>query len=142
VILRLEVFKEEKVKAMELTGAVAYADRFCAVSSSKPTIQVLSTCNVILLEGELPHAVHFAQDDDNIDWLIERSFKNERFLAITLYKAVSQSKMLPYGGDGHLSVLIKSISECSPKRTRNRFKKLGMKLPKNLESGDKESDSY
>jgi len=88
VLLRLELFKEEKVKAMELTGAVAYADRFCAVSSSKPTIQVLSTCNDMLLEGELPHAVHFAQDDDSIDWLIERSFKNERFLAITLYKAV------------------------------------------------------
>ncbi|KAL3933848.1 MAG: hypothetical protein SGBAC_010216, partial [Bacillariaceae sp.] len=89
------LFDEEKVKAVKVRGAVSYRDRFCAVSSSRPTIQVVSSATAtsdLLLEGELPHAVHFAEDDDDddneIEWEVERSTTNERFLTITLNKAV------------------------------------------------------
>ncbi|CAJ1970066.1 unnamed protein product [Cylindrotheca closterium] len=95
VLLRLELFQEEKIKSVQVNGSVSYRDRFCAVGSSRPTIQVHSTSAAaakseelkLLLEGELPHAVHFSEDEDEIEWSVERSNRDERFLTITLFKA-------------------------------------------------------
>jgi hypothetical protein len=88
VCIRLELAKEEKINSIEVKGAVSYANRFCAVGTAKPKLIVHSTDMACLVDGELPHPVHFAQDEDEIEWSVERSSSDERFLAITLYKAV------------------------------------------------------
>jgi hypothetical protein len=88
VCIRLELAKEEKINTVEVKGAVSYANRFCAVGTVKPKLIVHSTDMACLVEGELPHPVHFAQDEDEIEWSVERSSSDERFLAITLNKAV------------------------------------------------------
>jgi hypothetical protein len=88
VCIRLELAKEEKINSVQVKGAVSYANRFCAVGTVKPKLIVHSTDMACLVEGELPHPVHFAQDEDEIEWSVERSSSDERFLAITLYKAV------------------------------------------------------
>ena len=67
---------------------LSYADRFCAVGTTKPTLSVSSSSSLIILQGDLPHPIHFAQDEDEIEWCIERSVFGERFLTISLYKAV------------------------------------------------------
>lgn len=93
VVLRMELLSaEEKVQTIEVEGAVPYQDRFCAVGTTKAILRAFSASpdlpkKQLLLEGELPHAVHYAEDDDNIEWSVERSRHNERFLTITLYKA-------------------------------------------------------
>ena len=42
----------------------------------------------MFLEGELPHPVHLAEGDDDVDWSVVRDNLNRRFLMITFYKAV------------------------------------------------------
>jgi hypothetical protein len=89
VIIRLELIsKEEKVQGIHAEGVVPYADRFCAVGTIKPQIRVQSTTGAVLLEGEVPHSIHYAQEEDEVEWSVERSCLDERFLAITFYKAV------------------------------------------------------
>ena len=91
VCIRLELVSDESIQNVQGTGLVSYADRFCAVGTTKPTLSVSSSSSsssLIILQGDLPHPIHFAQDEDEIEWCIERSVLEERFLTITLYKAV------------------------------------------------------
>lgn len=88
ICIRLELLKDETIQSIQGTGVVPYTDRFCAVGTTKPTLSVTSSLSVLILQGELPHPIHFAQDEDEIEWSIERSHLDERFLIMTLYKAV------------------------------------------------------
>ena len=60
VSLRFEVEGDEKIQSVQALGVLPYADRHCAVGSTKPQLKI---CNNIscLLEGDLPHQVHLAQ---------------------------------------------------------------------------------
>ncbi len=86
VTLRLALPSGEKVKSVTVDGILPYSDRCSAVGSTKPRL-VCSSGTAKLLEGELPHPVHLAEDDDDVvDWSIEDT--NGRFLVILLHKAV------------------------------------------------------
>jgi hypothetical protein len=84
--LRLELF-DGKVTNVKVEGVLPYADRHAAVGSTKPRLQILLDDNNVLYEGDLPHPVHLAQEDEDIDWSFERRQGN-RFVVTTLYKAV------------------------------------------------------
>jgi len=110
VTLRLELHEqgnrkeEEKIHLVNVEGILPFSDRFCATGSTRPVVRcegIITTekkiveannnktnDSLVLLEGELPHPVHFEEDDDNVDWSISRDNSNRRFLMITLYKAV------------------------------------------------------
>ena len=57
---------------MNVDGLLPYTDRHCAVGSVHPTFTITLKGSMMLLQGELPHPVHLAEDDDKIDWLMER----------------------------------------------------------------------
>ena len=84
VTLRLELSKGEKTKSVVVEGILPYADRWSAVGSTKPTL-VCRSSETVLLEGELPHPVHFAEEDSDVDWCVE-----DRILVVTLNKAGKQ----------------------------------------------------
>lgn len=106
VQLRLELLPTEKVSSVQVDGIFSYADRHCAVgdvtsdqSTSKCHLRILGKPNVptstepnepypVILEGDLPHPVHLAQDDDEIDWTIDQGTVGRRFVLVTLLKAV------------------------------------------------------
>lgn len=107
VTLRLELKEVEgKVQSVDVAGILPYSDRFSAVGSTKPTLRckgktktndslLLSSSSLLLLEGELPHPVHLAEDENDedgaVDWSVVREDNSStgiRFLMITLYKAV------------------------------------------------------
>ena len=91
VTIRCQLFGNEKPKLVSVDGILPYADRHCAMGTTKPLLKTVEGKNKILLEGNLPHPVHLANDDDDIDWCIERRKNKDgdtKFIAITLYKAV------------------------------------------------------
>ena len=95
VTFRLELInagEEEKVRAVNISGILPYCDRFSATGSTRPHLRCQGITNKtkssILLEGELPHPVHLAEGDDDVDWSVVRDDSTRRFLMITLYKAV------------------------------------------------------
>jgi hypothetical protein len=108
VTLRLTLKEDEKVESVKIDGILSYADRHSATgTTTKPHLtcrrvkqqskDTEDTNNVIILEGDLPHPVHYAEDDDeDIDWCIVRDDdgsnnhqnNSTRYLQITLYKAV------------------------------------------------------
>lgn len=87
VTLRLELSQGEKAKSVVVEGILPYADRWSAVGSTKPKLVCSSSDSSILLEGELPHPVHLAEEDTHVDWSVLNEGQ-QRFLVITLYKAV------------------------------------------------------
>ena len=86
VTLRLELGEGEKVKSVVVEGILPYADRWSAVGSTKAKL-VCKSGEQVLLEGELPHAVHLAEEDLAVDWSVEDE-QMYRFLVVTLHKAV------------------------------------------------------
>lgn len=86
VTLRLELGPREKVKSVVVEGILPYADRWSAVGSSKAKL-VCKSGEEVLLKGELPHAVHLAEEDLATDWSVEDE-QMHRFLVVTLLKAV------------------------------------------------------
>ena len=86
VTLRLELGEGEKVKSVVVEGILPYADRWSAVGSTKAKL-VCKSGEEVLLEGELPHAVHLAEEDLAVDWSVEDE-QMYRFLVVTLHKAV------------------------------------------------------
>lgn len=95
VTLRLELVGGEKVRSVDVEGILPYSDRWSAVGSIKQRISCISTATEVLLDGELPHPVHLAEEDSEdgvLDWSVEDSNsvdgKRYRFLAVTLHKAV------------------------------------------------------
>lgn len=88
VCIRIELGNGDKVDSVIVGEAFPFADRFCAVGTVKPKLTVKLADTSCLVEGELPHPVHLAQDEDEIEWSVERSPSDARFVAIALYKAV------------------------------------------------------
>lgn len=113
IYFRLELHPFETIQSVEVVGVTQYIDRFSATGSTKPRLVCRGTTTrgmdtdddvvttnqnkqqqsptVLLLEGDLPHPVHLAEDDDDIDWSIVRADSTTttgRYLFITLYKAV------------------------------------------------------
>lgn len=100
VALRLELISvDEKVQVVNVSGILPYCDRFSATGSTRPHLccQVFTNktndgknhkVSSMLLEGELPHPVHLAEGDDDVDWSVVRDGSNRRFMMITFYKAV------------------------------------------------------
>ena len=107
---------DDHVKASDLKvqveGMLPYSDRHCAVGSTKPILQITiiptttspttttAATETPLLRGDLPHPVHWAQEDDEekvMDWSIEREGcpdgSSTNFLVFTLYKAVPMHGM-------------------------------------------------
>jgi len=96
VTLRLELLRDttEKVRSVAVEGILPYSDRWMAVGTAKPRLSCVSTNGEMLLEGELPHPVHLAEEDSDdglVDWsvVVDNNDKGQlRFLTITLHKAV------------------------------------------------------
>lgn len=96
VTLRLELLRDttEKVRSVGVEGILPYSDRWMAVGTAKPRLSCVSTNGEMLLEGELPHPVHLAEEDSDdglVDWsvVVDNNEKGQlRFLTITLHKAV------------------------------------------------------
>jgi hypothetical protein len=100
VTLRLELPSDtnEKVRSVGVEGILPYSDRWMAVGTAKPRLSCVSANGEMLLEGELPHPVHLAEEDSDdglVDWSVvggNHNHNNEpgqhRFLTITLHKAV------------------------------------------------------
>ena len=108
--------KREKIQSVDVNGILPFSDRHCATGSTRPVLRcqgIITNANnnninktkviggnknnnnidpnnlVLLLEGELPHPVYIAEDDDNdVDWSVVQDDSSRRFLMITLYKAV------------------------------------------------------
>ena len=81
---------------VKVHGILSFVDRSsaAATASSSPRLVVWRkdkkspAKQKVWFEGGLPHAVHYAQDDDkDIDWSVER-FHERPYLVFTLYKAV------------------------------------------------------
>jgi hypothetical protein len=113
VQIRLELrdhAHKESVERVQVDGILPYADRHCATVSQKPRLLITrhstndgcptsgTKSAVTLLEGDLPHPVHWSQEDEghdgeadkSLDWTIERnpSDDKQRFVLITLNKSV------------------------------------------------------
>lgn len=94
VTLRLELRDTEKIRSVGVEGILPYSDRWMAVGTAKPRLSCVSTNGEILLDGELPHPVHLAEEDSDdglVDWSVVAVKDNEhqqRYLVITLHKAV------------------------------------------------------
>lgn len=119
VQIRLELLthpqQQETIERVQVEGILPYADRHCATGSQKPRLVITGRCCVMsdtdshqtgtagpspalftMLEGDLPHPVHWSQDDDgeakSLDWTIERNptdnDEQRRYVLITLHKAV------------------------------------------------------
>jgi len=101
VVISVE-FDAEKIKSrniqVEASGMVPYSERNAAVAGSsgvsdspygklKVTAKLDSGENATLLEGDLTHSVHLAEDEDDIEWDI-LSECDRKFVRITLRKAV------------------------------------------------------
>ncbi|OEU14682.1 hypothetical protein FRACYDRAFT_241234 [Fragilariopsis cylindrus CCMP1102] len=109
--------KREKIQSVDVDGILPFSDRHCATGSTRPVLRcqgIITNANnnnnnntkvigvnknnnnnidpnnlVLLLEGELPHPVYIAEDDDeDVDWSVVQDESSRRFLMITLYKAV------------------------------------------------------
>ena len=96
VIVSIE-FVADKIRSrnihVEATGLISYGERNAAVAGSdddgqlKVTAKMDSGETVNLLEGDLTHKVHLAEDEDDIEWEI-LSEGDRKFVCITLRKAV------------------------------------------------------
>ena len=80
---------------VQVTGRLSYANRKVGVSTDvKPSLHIFQrgTNYVLLPKTALPFPIHCAQDDDSdendsVDWNIERSASNEAYITIHLLKA-------------------------------------------------------
>lgn len=99
VTLRVPVPHDRPVLNVQVKGILSYEDRNCAASTlSPPQLTVRSKAKKsvtdfnLWFQGDLPHAVHLAQEEEEIDWSIERlrgdDDDNNRYLTIILSKAV------------------------------------------------------
>lgn len=101
VVVSIEI-DAEKIKSrniqVEASGIIPYSERNAAVAGSsgvadapygklKATAKLDSSENATLLEGDLTHSVHLAEDEDDIEWEI-LSECDRKFVRITLRKAV------------------------------------------------------
>ena len=105
VYIRVELHPGEAIERVHVDGILPYLDRHCATGSHKHHLSITgsrtsppdlpSATNQVfnILQGDLPHPVHWSQEDDSeaqtLDWEIQRhplDFKR-RFVSITLHKA-------------------------------------------------------
>lgn len=103
VQIRLELRPNEAVRQVHVEGILSFADRNCATGSHKHHLTITGRLTseknkisdtITFLDGDLPHHVHWSQDDDSecqgLDWTIEGHpvDTKRRFVSITLHKAV------------------------------------------------------
>jgi hypothetical protein len=128
---------DDHVKASDLKvqveGILPYSDRHCAVGSTKPILQIMiiptttsPTTESPLLQGDLPHPVHWAQEDEEekvMDWSIEREQRSggssANFLVFTLYKAVPMHGMFVWWRRPLLSFPEVDVPAASSSSTNN-----------------------
>lgn len=87
-----------KIQKVQLQGVLPYSERHLATGSfQKPRLVVrLANDNSIWFQGELPHAVHLAEDaddDNDIDWSVVQEGSTRRYLTLILYKATPMAGM-------------------------------------------------
>lgn len=99
VHIRLELHRGEAIERVHVNGILPYSDRYCATGSHKHHLNITGTKTSAttqvfsLIQGDLPHPVHWSQEDDSeaetLDWEIERhpSDFQRRFVSIALHKA-------------------------------------------------------
>ena len=99
VTIRLQLDNEIKGSELSIaaTNVATYEDRHCAVGSTKPHLTIIqksaptlssSQNDIVLLEGDFPHPIHYAYEEDSLEWNIERDEMDQKFLTLMLYKAV------------------------------------------------------
>ena len=91
-------FDATKIKSKDIrvsaSGMVAYGERNAAVGGGETHGKLRVTAKVengigytkTLLEGELPHKIHLAEDEDEVEWEI-LSEDDRKFVVVTLRKA-------------------------------------------------------
>ena len=79
------------------SGMVTYGERNAAVGGGECNGKLKVTATVdngngnttkTLLEGELPHRIHLAEDEDYVEWEILTENDDRKFVVVTLRKAV------------------------------------------------------
>jgi hypothetical protein len=101
----MELKDKETIDLITVNGILHYADRHCATGTVKSKISIWGKESsdvvdwknqnaTILLEGDLPHPVHWSQDDDSdqksLDWSVERYplDSSRRYVVLNMNKAV------------------------------------------------------
>ena len=96
VSLRFQLPSDIVIKHITLkwTGKIYdYTDRQAAVGSDNTaSFQILQEQRVIL-EGDLPHPIHFNEDEEELDWEIDNDHKGCKYLLLTLSKALPMAGM-------------------------------------------------
>jgi hypothetical protein len=101
VTIHLQLRKQERATSLNVRGILPYSDRCAAVGRQKSYLECFGNNtetkqNVTLIQGDLPHFVHLAQDDDSVDWSVVTGSEvglTGRYLQITLHKAVPMQNM-------------------------------------------------
>ncbi|GKY95781.1 hypothetical protein MPSEU_000538800 [Mayamaea pseudoterrestris] len=94
VMIRIALPEEGKWTCV-VSSLLAYADRFVAVGSGpKSLLEVwrADLTNSVLMRSEIAYPVHATEDDEGVDWSIER-IGVQRFLSVTLNKATPMAGM-------------------------------------------------
>jgi len=93
VSIRVDLSQEEKVASLHTTGFSSFADRHAAIGTTKPHVLVTLNSGIKLLDCDLPHPVHFPEDEDTVDWSVESS-GSRKWLQITFQKAAPMQGLL------------------------------------------------
>jgi hypothetical protein len=93
VMLRMNISPHVKGSNIDVTlkGAIPYTNRHCATISETCTLSI-SSSDTVILEGELPHAVYYGDEEEEVDWMLE-FVRETKYLVITLYKATPMPNM-------------------------------------------------
>ena len=84
-----------KIKTVQVEGTLPYSERNMATGSQLPRLCVHGdgdSSTVWFHQCELPHPVHLAEDENEIDWTVV-SHNHVRYLTIVLYKATPMPGM-------------------------------------------------
>ena len=79
------------IRSVHVKGMLPYADGHCATGSTPAclVVQRQDENGTVWWQDDLPHFVHGSQnEEDEVDWSVERLSDKKRFLTIVLYKAV------------------------------------------------------
>lgn len=95
VTIRMALPFAQKLQ-VHVEGILPYSERYMATGSQRPRLVVRFTDQSLWFEGELPHPVHLAEEDDDteeIDWTVLTGPQNRRYLTLLLHKATPMAGM-------------------------------------------------